>query len=427
MLTFSISSGDHGSFHHSSLCSPPTGSSESSVFLWSIILFIARLPALLVSATKSAPTKPGVDLAIFMRSNAPSTLRLRVSTDKMSTLAFSFGMPKTISRSNRPGLLNAGSMESGLFVAPITKTWLDLPSSPSCIAFPCPPSTRSEAEFPSACCTFLCDSSMHVINCVTIRRSISRCTFSLFEAMASISSINTIDGAVRCFSSCGWYNGTMTSIFNSSTTEPIPPRSLNFGPAFGLSTLLSIPIPPSSGPFFPKLTAGEGGKTCFPFNNETFFFTLLASLLFTTSTSITLALDLGVVFAFCSLRGIITPGLGIRRRQFLVCGLLFPLHIPKMLSLNLLQSLLALVDSPRYLSGGSRLVAAVIAAVFYQATSGIDGLKDVLNAFAEWLHLLPPILGVSRAEMIYDLLDGGVLASTRFYLSAKRLKAAAAA
>nr|GMD40428.1 hypothetical protein A4E25_00432 [Ipomoea batatas]GMD46785.1 hypothetical protein A4E25_00432 [Ipomoea batatas] len=315
--------GDHGSFHHSSLCSPPTGSSESSVFLWSIILFIARLPALLVSATKSAPTKPGVDLAIFMRSNAPSTLRLRVSTDKMSTLAFSFGMPRTISRSNRPGLLNAGSMESGLFVAPITKTWLDLPSSPSCIAFPCPPSTRSEAEFPSACCTFLCDSSMHVINCVTIRRSISRCTFSLFEAMASISSINTIDGAVR--------------------------------------------------------------------------------------------------------RGIITPGLGIRRRQFLVCGLLFPLHIPKMLSLNLLQSLLALVDSPRYLSGGSRLVAAVIAAVFYQATSGIDGLKDVLNAFAEWLHLLPPILGVSRAEMIYDLLDGGVLASTRFYLSAKRLKAAAAA
>ena len=35
------------------------------------------------------------------------------------------GMPKQTSRSNRPARLRAGSMESGRFVAPITKTWHD--------------------------------------------------------------------------------------------------------------------------------------------------------------------------------------------------------------------------------------------------------------------------------------------------------------
>lgn len=39
------------------------------------------------------------------------------------SLAASSGIPKQISRSNLPALLSAGSSESGLLVAPITRTW----------------------------------------------------------------------------------------------------------------------------------------------------------------------------------------------------------------------------------------------------------------------------------------------------------------
>ena len=80
------------------------------------------LPALLASAAKSAPTNPGVDLAIFRRLKDPSNLRVLVTTERISSLAFSTGTYKAIPLSKRPGLLYAGSMASGLFVAPITRT-----------------------------------------------------------------------------------------------------------------------------------------------------------------------------------------------------------------------------------------------------------------------------------------------------------------
>nr|GEV13238.1 hypothetical protein [Tanacetum cinerariifolium] len=66
----------HSFFHQSSF------SIESSIFLHSIDLFIARLPALFTNAFQPAPTKPGVDLEIFTRSKAPSSFKLCVRTSK---------------------------------------------------------------------------------------------------------------------------------------------------------------------------------------------------------------------------------------------------------------------------------------------------------------------------------------------------------
>ncbi|KAL0913462.1 hypothetical protein M5K25_016925 [Dendrobium thyrsiflorum] len=83
---------------------------------------ITIFSVLLTNAAKSTPTKSGVNLAILKRSNLPSILRLRVSTDNISTRAFSSRRPKAISLSKRPGLLRAWSTASGLFVAPITRT-----------------------------------------------------------------------------------------------------------------------------------------------------------------------------------------------------------------------------------------------------------------------------------------------------------------
>ncbi|GMP88859.1 hypothetical protein CsSME_00040688 [Camellia sinensis var. sinensis] len=72
----------------------------------------------------------------------------------------------SISLSNLPNLLKAGSMLFGRFVAPITITWA--------------------RDF---------SPSMRVKSCETIRLSTSPCVFSLFGAIESSSSMKMIDGA----------------------------------------------------------------------------------------------------------------------------------------------------------------------------------------------------------------------------------------
>ena len=84
----------------------------------------------------------------------------------MSNLPSSSGIPISISLSNLPGLLSAGSIESGLFVAAITTT-LPLDFIPS----------------------------IRVSNCETILFSSSPETSSLFGAMESISSMKIMLGA----------------------------------------------------------------------------------------------------------------------------------------------------------------------------------------------------------------------------------------
>lgn len=58
------------------------------------ILFTAKAAASLVKAAKSAPTKPGVRLAMRLKSKEPSKRNCPDKTDKMRALAFSSGMPK---------------------------------------------------------------------------------------------------------------------------------------------------------------------------------------------------------------------------------------------------------------------------------------------------------------------------------------------
>ena len=91
---------------------------------------------------------------------------------RTSFLSSESGTPISISRSNLPGLLKAGSSESGLLVAPITTT--------------CPLDLRP---------------SIKVNSCATVLLSVSPLVSSLFGAIASSSSINMIEGEFSSASS----------------------------------------------------------------------------------------------------------------------------------------------------------------------------------------------------------------------------------
>ena len=132
--------------------------------------------ASLVKATKSAPTNPGVDLAIKSISKSPSNVNLLHSTINIRARAFLSGTDIHISRSNLPARLSAGSNESGRFVAPMTMT-------------ACPP-VFSMVRL-----------SKHVNSCATILLSMPREAVSLLGVIASISSINTKQGALAIASS----------------------------------------------------------------------------------------------------------------------------------------------------------------------------------------------------------------------------------
>jgi len=87
------------------------------------VLFKAFIAACVQIACRSAPAYPTVWLAISDR-NAPETGlgQFLVCSDRIADLSSNVGSGKYISRSNLPGLLRAGSIASGRFVAPITIT-----------------------------------------------------------------------------------------------------------------------------------------------------------------------------------------------------------------------------------------------------------------------------------------------------------------
>ncbi len=139
------------------------------MWIWFLKTFIA---ASLVNASKSAPTKPCVKEAIlsnltFLVKGIP-----RVWIFKIASRPCLSGTLISNSLSNLPGLLNAGSIALTLFVAPTTITF-PLDFRPSII----------------------------VKSWLTTLLSTSPITSSLFGAMASISSIKIIVGAVFSASS----------------------------------------------------------------------------------------------------------------------------------------------------------------------------------------------------------------------------------
>ena len=133
-----------------------------------------------VNASKSAPVNPIVLLANSSKSTSLSNGIPLVCICNISLLPSSSGGIILISLSNLPGLLNASSISSGLFVAAITTT-LPLPFNPS----------------------------IKVNSCATILFSVWSFPSPLFGAILSISSINIMLGAffsassnisLKCFS-----------------------------------------------------------------------------------------------------------------------------------------------------------------------------------------------------------------------------------
>ncbi len=116
--------------------------------------------------SKSAPTKPWLTDAIFSWFTSDSKGMFLVWICRISNLPRLSGTLISISRSNRPGLLRAGSIAFGLFVAAITIT-LPLASNPS----------------------------IKDNNWDTTLLSTSPVTSSRFGVIESISSINIIEGA----------------------------------------------------------------------------------------------------------------------------------------------------------------------------------------------------------------------------------------
>ena len=89
------------------------------------------MAASLASEARSAPTNPWVDAASFSMSTSSASGIPRRCTPRISDLPFLSGTPISISLSNLPGLLRAGSMASSLLVAAMTTTSFlseDMPS-----------------------------------------------------------------------------------------------------------------------------------------------------------------------------------------------------------------------------------------------------------------------------------------------------------
>ena len=138
----------------------------SSPWILGITLLMVFMAASLQRAAMSAPTYPWVMPAILSRSTSLPRDIPRVCIKSISFLPSVSGTPISISLSNRPGLLRAGSIAFGIFVAAMTTT------------FP--------LDF---------NPSIRVSNWETTRLSTSPVTFSLLGAIASISSIKMMAGA----------------------------------------------------------------------------------------------------------------------------------------------------------------------------------------------------------------------------------------
>mmetsp|Transcript_3097 Transcript_3097/g.8451 ORF Transcript_3097/g.8451 Transcript_3097/m.8451 type:complete len:231 (-) Transcript_3097:802-1494(-) len=138
---------------------------SSSKSMRSIFSLMHCSAASVQSAARSLPTKPCVFLLTFSRSTSSPSFMFLVWILMISSLPTSSGTPMSISLSNLPNLLNAGSMEFGLLVAPMTMMWL---------LFFMP--------------------SIKVRSWDTILLSTSPWVFSLFGAIESISSMKMIEG-----------------------------------------------------------------------------------------------------------------------------------------------------------------------------------------------------------------------------------------
>mmetsp|Transcript_7518 Transcript_7518/g.22610 ORF Transcript_7518/g.22610 Transcript_7518/m.22610 type:complete len:205 (-) Transcript_7518:809-1423(-) len=117
------------------------------------------------NAAKSAPTKPCVSFATNSKSTSSSNFIFLVCILITSKRPTSSGTPISISRSNLPNRLNAGSMLFGLFVAAMT-----------------------------IMCDRAFNPSINVNNCETILLSTSPFVLSLFGAIESTSSMKIIAG-----------------------------------------------------------------------------------------------------------------------------------------------------------------------------------------------------------------------------------------
>ena len=92
-------------------------SSTSSIRILRPFLLAVRRAASFSMFSMSAGVNPGVLLASTLGSTPSARGLFLACTLNISSLAFTSGTPITICRSKRPGLSNAGSSMSGLFVA----------------------------------------------------------------------------------------------------------------------------------------------------------------------------------------------------------------------------------------------------------------------------------------------------------------------
>ncbi len=137
----------------------------ASSFISGRYLRRAFMAASFASAEMSAPTKPCVLSEMYSSPTSAERGIPRVWIWRISILSSLSGTPISISLSNLPGLRNAGSMASILFVAPITTT--------------CPLSSKP---------------SIIVRSWATTLLSTSPVTSSLFGAILSNSSMNIMEG-----------------------------------------------------------------------------------------------------------------------------------------------------------------------------------------------------------------------------------------
>mmetsp|Transcript_52418 Transcript_52418/g.131771 ORF Transcript_52418/g.131771 Transcript_52418/m.131771 type:complete len:352 (-) Transcript_52418:14-1069(-) len=192
---------------------------------WLNTRLMANRAASFITADRSAPTNPGVSRASLVKSTSPARRSPRLNTCSIRPRAVSSGMPMAISRSNLPALLRAGSRASGRFVAPNTIT-------------NDPPSSSSELSI-----------------CATILFSISLAAFSRFGHTASISSMNTREGADA--------RAASNKLLTNASDSPDMPETISVAASLKKGTfavpamaLASCVLPEPGGPWSSTPVAG---------------------------------------------------------------------------------------------------------------------------------------------------------------------------
>ena len=209
----------------SRLAGPAITRSSASSISDASIFFLSRRAASKAASlskfSKSAPTKPGVCLAIIFKSTSPANGLFLAWTFKIASLPLTSGRPTKILRSNRPGRSKAGSKTSDRLVAAITMT----PSSPS------NPSISTSIWFK------VCSRSSWPPPIPLPRR----------RPTASISSIKMIDGAFFL----AFSNKSRTRLAPTPTnisTKSDPEIEKNGTPASPATALASKVLPVPGGP-----------------------------------------------------------------------------------------------------------------------------------------------------------------------------------